>query len=186
MNVLLRLRKDMPITGLVPFKYLLYSAMLSDVVPFIPDEEDVKYGVFSEPQQELYDYFHDWDNEDERRNEVFKALNDLADEGLIWFDEEDRIYLGEYRGKKFFPFEVKNSMFDETSKLLDEELKRYGKSKSAKDKSRARYIREQLKRFFDKGIVISPRCMGTYMKCTRVAKYISLEVKRNTFRQIIC
>ena len=30
MNVLLRLRKDMPITGLVPFKYLLYAAMLSD------------------------------------------------------------------------------------------------------------------------------------------------------------
>ena len=152
MNVLLRLRKDMHITGLVPFRYLLYSALLSDVVHYTPEDEETRYGVFAESQQELYDYYPDWDSSDERRNEVYKALNDLADEGLIWFDDDDRIYLGEYRGKKFFPFEVKNSLFDEANKLLDTELKRYGKSKSAKDKSRSRYIREQINRLLDKGV----------------------------------
>ena len=152
MNVLLRLRKDMAITGLVPFRYLLYSAMLSNVVPFVSEDEDIKYGIFAEPQQELYDYYPDWTHSDDRRDEVLRALNDLADEGLIWFDDEDRIYLGEYRGKKFFPFEVKSSMFDEAQELLESELKKYGRSKSAKDKSRARYIREQINRLYDEGV----------------------------------
>lgn len=142
----------MPITGLVPFRYLLYSAMLSDVVPFIDEDEGVKYGVFSEACQEVYDHYPDWDSADVRRNEVYKALNDLSDEGLVWFDDEGRIYLGEYRGKKFFTFEVKNSLFDSATEVLDAELKRYSKSKSAKDKSRARYIREQIDRLLDKGV----------------------------------
>lgn len=152
MNVLLRLRKEMPITGLVPFKYLLYLAMLSEVSPFIPDDEDTKYGIFSKDQLDLYDYYPDWDSDDDRSNEVLKALNDLSEEGLIWFDEEDHIYLGEYRGKKFFPFEAKSSLFDDAKDLMDSAIKRYGKSKSAKDKSRARYIREQIDRLIDKGV----------------------------------
>lgn len=142
----------MQVTELVPFRYLLYAAMLSNVVPFTPDDEDTKYGVFSETTSDLYDYYPDWDSADVRQNEVYKALNDLAEEGLVWFDEDSHIYLGEYRGKKFFPFEVKNSLFDNANKLLDAELKRYGKSKSAKDRSRARYIREQIGRFLDKGV----------------------------------
>ena len=152
MDALFRLRKDMPITGLVPFRYLLYLAMLSDIVPFTPDDEDTKYGVCSIYEQDIYDYFLDWDDSDSRKSEVYKALNSLGDEGLIWFDDEGRIYLGEFRGKKFFPFEVKNSLFDEAMRLLDSELKRYGSSKSAKDKSRARYIREQIDRLCDKGV----------------------------------
>ena len=150
MNVLLRLRKDMPIASIIPFKYILYMAMLSDVVPFTSD--DVKYGIFNGTYMDLYDYYPDWDHADERRNEVLKSLKDLMEEGLIWFDEDNRVYLGEYRGKKFFPFEVKNSLFDEAIKLLDFELKKYGKSKSVKSKSRARYIREQIDKFTDKGI----------------------------------
>lgn len=152
MNALLRLRKDMSITRMVPFKYLLYSAMLSDVVPFTPEDEDVKYGVFAEPEQELYDYYTDWTHSDDRRDEVLKALNELADEGLIWFDEDNRVYLGEFRGRKFFPFEVKSSLFDEAKDVLETELKRYGRSKSAKDKSRSRYIREQVNKLYDKGV----------------------------------
>ena len=150
MNVLLKLRKDMAITGLVPFKYLLYTALLSDVVPFV--DEDVKYGVYGGEQDELYDRFSDWASADERRDEVCKALNDLADEGLIFFDDDDRIYVGEFRGKKFFAFDKKNSLFDEASKVLDAELKRYGSSRSAKDKSRSRYIRSQIDKFLDKGV----------------------------------
>lgn len=144
----------MQITGFVPFKYLLYSAMLSNVVPYISDDDDTKYGIFGESQGDLYDYFSDWDHTDDRRNEVLKALNELGEEGLIMFDEDDvdKIYLGEYRGKKFFPFEAKNSLFDDATSLVDTELKRYGKSKSAKDKSRSRHIREQIDRLLSKGI----------------------------------
>lgn len=142
----------MPITGLVPFRYLVYSAMLSSVVPFIPDNEDVKYGIFSETESELYDYYPEWDHVDDRRSEIVKALDDLENEGLIWFDDEGRIYLGEYRGRKFFPFEVKNSLFDSATELIESELRRYGKSKSAKDKSRARYIREQIDNMVNNGV----------------------------------
>lgn len=142
----------MVITEIVPFRYILYSAMLTNVVPYQPDDEDTKYGVYGDEQSELYDRFSDWDHADERRSEILKALNDLAEEGLLWFDEDDRVYLGEFRGKKFFTFEVKNSLFDEAEKLLNSELKRYGKSKSAKDKSRSRYIREHIDKFLDKGV----------------------------------
>lgn len=152
MNALLRLRKDMPITGLVPFKYLLYAAMLSDIVQHKDEEEGITYGIFSQPQQELYDFYPDWDHSDDRRNELLKALNELGDEGLIWFDEDDNIYLGEYRGRKFFPFEAKSSLFDEALSYMEKELKRYSRSKSAKDKSRSRYIREQIDRLIDKGV----------------------------------
>lgn len=152
MNALLRLRKDMPVTGLVPFKYLLYLAMLSEVTPFTPDGDGTKYGIFSKDQLDLYDYYPDWAVGDDNDNEVYKALADLCDEGLIWFDDEDRVYLGEYRGKKFFPFEAKSSLFDTAKEFMDSEIRRYGKSKSAKDKSRARYIREQIDRLVDKGV----------------------------------
>lgn len=152
MNVLLKLRKDMAITGLVPFKYLLYTALLTNVVSYEPKDEDVKYGIYGGEQEDLYDRFPDWSTPDERTDEVYKALNELSDEGLIFFDEDDRIYLGEFRGKKFFGFDVKNSLFDEASKLLDKELKRYSSSRSAKDKSRSRYIRERIAKFLDKGV----------------------------------
>ena len=92
----------------------------------------------------MYDHFSDWSNEDDRRDEVLQALNDLCDEGFIFFDDDDRVYLGEFRGRKFFTFEQKNSLYESAEKTLDEALKRYGRSKSAKDKSRARYIREQI------------------------------------------
>lgn len=152
MNVLLRLKKDMVITGLVPFRYLLYTALLSDVVAYDSESEGIRYGVFRGEQDDLYDHFSDWTSSDERRDEVYKALNDLSDEGLIFFDEEDRIYLGEFRGKKFFTFEVKSSMYDEAYKLYEEELKRYGSSHSAKDKSRARYIRERVNKLLVNGV----------------------------------
>ena len=152
MNILLRLRKDMTIAGIVPFRYLLYTAMLSDVVTYEPEDEDTRYGIYGGEQEDLYDHFSDWCNEDDRRDEVLQALNDLCDEGFIFFDDDDRVYLGEFRGRKFFTFEQKNSLYERAEKTLDEALKRYGRSKSAKDKSRARYIREQIDKLIDKGI----------------------------------
>lgn len=142
----------MPITGVVPFRYLLYAAMLSNVIPYKSDDEETRYGIFSGVQQDLLDYFPDWDDLDDRKNEIFKALDDLENEGLIWTDDNDQIYLGEFRGRKFFPFDIKNSLFDDAVKLIDEELTRYGKSKSIKDRSRARYIREQIDNMINDGV----------------------------------
>lgn len=150
MNTLLRLHKDMVISGLIPFRYLLYTAMLSNVAVF--EEDDTRYGIYGGEQSDLYDHFSDWTSEDERADEVLKALNDLSEEGLIFFDDEDNVFLGEFRGRRFFTFEQKNSLYDNAEKLLDKELKRYGNSKSAKDKSRARYIRGKIDAFVDKGI----------------------------------
>ena len=141
----------MVITSVVPFRYLLYTALLSDVAAYDADDE-TRYGVYRGEQEDLYDRFSDWSDADERRDEVYKALNDLAEEGLIFFDDEDRIVLGEFRGKKFFTFEVKSSMYDEAYKLYEQELKQYGSSRSAKDKSRARYIRERVNKLLANGV----------------------------------
>ena len=53
----------MPITGVIPFKYLLYAALLSNVVQYV--EEDTKWGIFVETESDLYDYFPDWTSSDE-------------------------------------------------------------------------------------------------------------------------
>lgn len=150
MNVLLKLRKDMPICGLVPFKYLLYVAMLSNVIPY--EDEDTRYGIFPEKYNEIGDFFPDWEHSDIKKDAVVKALDELAEEGLILFDSDNNVYLGEYRGRKFFPFEKKSSLFDDAVKLATKSIKHYGASKSAKDKSRSRFIREQLYKLLDKGI----------------------------------
>lgn len=150
MNVLFRLRKDMPISKAVPFKYLLYSALLSDVIPFM--EDDVKSGIFSGDIKDLEDFYSDWCSMDTRQNELQKALKDLGEEGLVMFDEEGRIFLGEYRGSKFFPFEGESSLYESSLELLYESLNRYSKSKSAKDKSRSRYIKEQVEKLISKDV----------------------------------
>ena len=152
MNALFRLRQDMYITSIVPFKHILYLALLSNVVPYQDDEDDTRYGVYGGEQSDLYDQFSDWTNADDSKDEVLQSLNSLSDDGLIFFDDDDRIFLGEYRGKRFFTFEVKSSMCDEAVSFLKEAIKRYGSSKSAKDKSRSKFIRERVEEFLDKGI----------------------------------
>ena len=106
----------MPITGVIPFKYLLYAALLSNVVQYV--EDDTKWGIFVETESDLYDYFPDWTSSDERLDEVYNALQELADEGFIFFDDDERIFLGEFRGRKFFPFEAKTSLYSEAHELL--------------------------------------------------------------------
>lgn len=152
MNVLLKLRKDMPIANMIPLRYLLYSAMLSDVTSYEPEGGDSRYGIYGGDYADLYEHFSDWDSNDERSSEIYRAFQDLCEEGLIYFDDDNRIYLGEFRGRRFFTFERENSLYEDSNKLLDENLKRYASSKSAKDKSRARYIREQIDKLKDKGI----------------------------------
>lgn len=150
MNCLFKVKKGTPLANLVPFKHILYAAMLSNVKTI--EDGDTRYAIYAGEQDDLYDYFADWDSDDDRRSEVLKAIDELADEGLISFDDDGNVYLGEFRGKKFFPFEVKNSLVDMALETIQKELKRYGSSKSAKDKSRSRYIREQIDRLVDKGI----------------------------------
>lgn len=142
----------MTIAGIVPFRYLLYTAMLSNVTVYEPEDEDTRYGIYGGGQSDLYDHLTDWFDDD--TDEINDALNALAEEGLVFFDEEDDdiVYLGEFRGKKFFPFEKENTLFEKANELLEDSLKRYGSSKSAKDKSRARYIREKIDGLKDKGI----------------------------------
>lgn len=150
MNGLLRLRKDMVITGIIPFKYLLYATFLSDVIPL--EEDGVKYGIFSRDALDLYSYYSEWHNDDLRRSELKKALDDLQDEGLVYYDEHGRIFLGEFRGRKFFTFEVKNSLFDKAKDLLFKEIDNYIRTKPAKGKSRGRYIKDQIEQLMEKGV----------------------------------
>jgi hypothetical protein len=147
MNGLHKIHRDMAFTGLVPLRYIVYMSMLSDISRFTPADEEVEYGVYSQDQADIYDLFADWEPDD-----VEKALNDLADEGLIWFDDSDRVYLGEFRGRRFFTFEIKSSLCDDAVDLLERELTRYSKTGSAKDRSRSRFIRSELDKWYDQGI----------------------------------
>lgn len=150
MNALLGLRKSMPITGVIPFKYLLYAALLSNVVQYV--EDDTKWGIFVETESDLYDYFPDWASSDERLDEVYNALQELADEGFIFFDDDERIFLGEFRGRKFFPFEAKTSLYSEAHELLEDSLEQFSKSKSGVCRSRSRFIRSKISDMLEKGI----------------------------------
>lgn len=140
----------MVITSKIPLKYLLYTALLSNVVKY--EEDGVCYGVFVDTQEDVYDYFTDWSHSDSRKCEVEKALADLGDDGLIQFDEDGRIFLGEYRGRKFFTYEQEGSMTEEVLKVYEKHLKEYGSSRSAKDRSRSRYIQDKMDSFIEKGI----------------------------------
>lgn len=152
MNVLLRLRKDMVISSLVPFKYLVYAALLSDVTSYYCEEDGIKYGIFGKEYDDLFDYLVEWTNLDDRKDELLKALDELIEEDLIFLDDEQRIYLGEFRGKKFFPFEVKSSTFDKAVELLNDTLNTYKSSRVAKMRSRGRYLQDQINMLLETGV----------------------------------
>ena len=152
MNILFRLKKDFPIASAVEFKYLLFLAMLSNVNVVESDEDETKYAVYAGEYEDLFDFFSDWSDEEAKVDAIDKALDDLESEGYLFFDDNNTIYLGEIRGRKYFPFEVKNSLSDEACKLLKKELKRYGKSKSTKVLSRVKAITAQINGYLDTGI----------------------------------
>lgn len=139
----------MVVTDLVPFKYLVYSAMLSDVVPL--EEDDTRYGVCGKTLDELRDLFYPFESTKEDMFQI--AIEELGEEGLVMFGEDElTIYLGEFRGKKFFTFEVKNSLSDKALDKVKEAISFFKKSKSAIAKSRGRFIQSQLDVLFQKGI----------------------------------
>ena len=77
MNALFRLRKDMYITSVVPFKHILYLALLSNVVPHQDEDSETRYGVYGGNQADLYDQFSDWSDVKDSKDEVLQALNSL-------------------------------------------------------------------------------------------------------------
>lgn len=150
MNALLRARKDFPNLGNVPFKNFIYFVLLSNVVSL--EEGDVRHAVYAGDYLDLFDCLSDWADESEGTSELDKALDELEADGYISFDDDNRIYLGEFRGRKFFPFEVRSSIFDSACDLMWREIKKYGKTRSAKVVSRVSYIRSQIETSLSRGV----------------------------------
>lgn len=146
MNGLLRLHSDMAFVELVPLRYILFMTMLSSVQREEGEVEGIDWGVCTLGVSELQDLFADWDSD-----EIDKAFKDLVDEGLILI-EDDNVYVGEFRGRKFFTFEVKSSLCDEAKQVLEDALARYGKSGSVKSRSRSRFIRSEIDKWYDLGV----------------------------------
>lgn len=121
----------------------MYAVLMSDVK--VVEEDETKLVISAKSVEDLYDYFGGFEDD------VYQALSRLGDEGVVQFDDSDDniVYLGEIRGKRFFPFEIRNSMFDNAVELMNREIKRYGTSESVKDKSRSRYIREKISAMMD-------------------------------------
>jgi len=142
----------MPICEVIPLRYLIYSALLSHVVAH--EEEGVKHGVFGGDLSTLCDSFSDWTHGDSTKCSYSKALKELGEEGLVMFDAEDDelVYLGEFRGKRFFAFEVQNSIADKALEMLEKAIRNFKKSRSAVAKSRGRYIEEQTHNLLASGV----------------------------------
>lgn len=136
----------MAVCQLIPFKYLLYTILLSDVLPQEDEEDDTIYGVFRFSVEELYEKYPDYDAAD-----IQDALTLLGEEGLLLF-EGGTIFVGEYRGKRFFTFEMKSCMGEDAVKRIYEAVTSYRKHKSAIAKSRAMFLKEQLDKLFVGGI----------------------------------
>ena len=147
MNGLRVVHSDMAFVGMIDLRYIIYLSLLSDVQRYCPADEDVEYGVWASDATDVYDAFGDFDPA-----VVENALNSLQDDGLLFFGDDSRIYLGEFRGRRFFTFEVKSSLCDDAKDLLERELTAYGKSASAKDRSRSRFIRSEVEKWYDSGV----------------------------------
>ena len=150
MNALIRARKDFPIFSNVPFKNFVYFVLLSNIVSF--EDGNIRHAIYAGEYLDLFDHLSDWADESCGTSELDKALDELEDEGYISFDDDNRIYLGEFRGRKFFPFEVRGSLFDSACDLMWSEIKRYGKTRSAKVLTRVGFIKGQVEGFISKGV----------------------------------
>lgn len=152
MNTLIRVHKDFPIVSLIPLRHLIYATLLSDVRQYA--EEDGTISAVSRfSLDDIRDSFGEWAEMDSKNNLLEDALNELGSEGLVLFDDDEGlIFVGEFRGKRFFPYEQETNIFSESKDKLMEAISMYGRSKSAKDKSRSKFIRSRIDELFDKGI----------------------------------
>lgn len=140
MNGIFRLRKGMPVTSVIPIKHIVYMALLSDMTT--EDLEGDKFAVSALVISDVYDRFPDWTEE-----ELLEVLDELGRDGLLEF-YDTKILLGEFRGRKFFPFEVKSSLFDRAIEFLQDKLGDY--ASYSRNKSRAKYIKREVKAMTEK------------------------------------
>lgn len=122
--------------------------LLSDVTAEVDEDMGLKLAVSKYTEEDVIDYFSDWDVA-----EIVDALNGLGSEGLAEFDE-GKIYLGEFRGRKFFPYEVKSSMYDRMKEYLEDKLTTY--VKTARNKSRAKYVKREVMQIAEKVDKLNP------------------------------
>lgn len=150
MNGLLKIRKGSPLLGLMPLKTFLYVLLLSDLIPI--KEGDDTLAAHKRDTDELYELFPTFDNDEEDGHDFVEALNELAEEELLQFDEENRIICGNFQGKNFVPFGTKNSLFSRAYERLSTDLKGYTSSLGNFSKARGRYLVDTLGDLLDKGV----------------------------------
>jgi hypothetical protein len=142
----------MPILGLVQLKYLLYCTLLSDTVAE-EMEDGSRYVKYSKDVSHLKDLWGDFSSSP--KNNLFdEALEELESEGLILFgfEDSDTVYVGELRGRKFFPFELESPLVDKAVEKVMTQIKEYGKHKSTLAKSRAKYLHKEFQDLLDDGV----------------------------------
>ena len=149
MNALLRLHKEMAVVSAIPLKELMFVVMLSDVQKVYSEDEDVYLVAINKTKSEFLEVFTDWDS-----SEVSKAFDELMDEGLVYedIDDSETLYVGELRGRKVFTFEQESSLLTLAQNKVDEVLRGQLKSRSAKDRSRASYIKGKIEDMLSEGV----------------------------------
>lgn len=149
MNALLRLHKEMAVISAMPLKELMFVVMLSDVQKVYSEEDDTYLVAVNKTKSEFFELFGEWNDDD-----VQKAFDELSNEGLIFEDADDSevLYVGELRGRKVFTFEQESSLLVQAQNKLDDVLQSQLKSKSAKDRSRASYIKGRIEDMMSDGV----------------------------------
>lgn len=140
MNLLKRLHKEVNLTSIMEFKYVVYLSLLSDVVQISTDEDLRKIAAWNGSYEEFLELFPEWDNLQDD-SEIVCALSTLESDGLISFNEDGtEIYVGTMLGKKFIPFTKRVSFYEQSVKKIKKALKEYCKGSSAKGVSRGQYL----------------------------------------------
>jgi len=153
MNALFKLRKDSALFGAFPFKFILYAAILSDVVIEEDEKNEIRWAVCGKNETDLYDLFSSFDSEKDSESELLISLGELEEEGLIKTTEEGTIYVGQFLGRVFTPFVKESSLCEKAVEMIKDALSKHLKSlKSASAKSRGIVLKEDFEKLLDKGI----------------------------------
>lgn len=138
----------MAIVGMIPTKELIYAILLSDVEKFTPEGSSITYGVF-EDYTRLYDQLGCLGDPE---GVIGKALDELEEEGLVSFEDDNVCILGEFKGKKLYTYSATVPIFTQSKERLYTELSNFGKNGSAKSAMRARFLKSELDKMLDTDI----------------------------------
>lgn len=153
MNVLFKLKKDSPIFGVFPFKTILYTAILSDVIVKEDEENDIRWAVCGKNEADFYDLFESFDSHKDEESELLATLEELENEGLIQCSEYGVITVGQFVGRAYVPFAKEDSLCNKAVEKIKAALNSHLKSlKSASAKSRGVTLKEDFEKLLDKGI----------------------------------